>query len=183
MGSYGQTVVHFLISKANYRKLMDRYLKAEKKITLHLRPIALTLTRLSMGIIYLWFGLLKLFGISPAEELVVGATHWIGSRFFVITFLGYWEVAIGICFMFKKLNRLALVLFFLQVPGIFTPLFTNPEDCFTIFPFGLTLEGQYIFKNLVTISAALMLASYIHQSDTNVGGSHLFSSKPPSNKK
>jgi len=112
--------------------------------------------RYSLGSIYLWYGVLKLLGISPAEELVFRATHWIGVHDFV-TFLGFWEVAIGICFLVRKWAPVGLLLFFLHFPGTFLPLFTNPEDCFTSIPFGLTLEGQYIFKNLISFAAALTI--------------------------
>lgn len=114
-----------------------------------------------MGVIYLWYGMLKVLGISPVEELVYHATHWLGTHQFVI-FLGFWEVAIGLFLIIKRFNRLGLLLLFLQFPGTFLPLFLNPEDCFTIFPFGLTLEGQYIFKNLVLISVGFVLVGSLH---------------------
>lgn len=121
---------------------------------------AITLLRLSMGIIYFWYGILKIIGISPVEELVFKATHWIGTHHFVM-FLGFYEVLIGLFLAIKKFLRLGLILLFLQFPGTFLPLFFNPEDCFTFIPFGLTLEGQYIFKNLILISAGLVLISSI----------------------
>ena len=114
-----------------------------------------------MGIVYIWYGILKIAGISPAEELVFRATHWIGSHNFVV-FLGFFELLIGVCLAIKKFLRLGLILLFLQFPGTFLPLFLNPEDCFTLIPFGLTLEGQYIFKNLILIPAGLILISSLH---------------------
>jgi uncharacterized membrane protein YkgB len=115
-----------------------------------------------MGIIFLWYGLLKIIGISPIEELVNHATHWIGVHNFVF-FLGVWEVVIGVCLFVKKWNRLGLLLLFMQFPGTFLPLFLNPEDCFSIVPFGLTLEGQYIFKNLVLIASGLVIITSLQQ--------------------
>lgn len=114
-----------------------------------------------MGIIYLWYGALKVFGISPVEELVIRATDWVFSHEFVM-FLGVWEVLIGLFLMIKKCRRVGIFLLFTQFPGTFLPLFTNPEDCFTSFPFGLTLEGQYIFKNLILIAVGLYLISTLH---------------------
>jgi len=130
----------------------------EKKVSLFLKNRAITLLRLSMGIIYIWYGILKIIGISPVEELVFQSTHWIGTHNFVI-FLGFFEVLIGLFLVIKKFLRLGLILLFLQFPGTFLPLFLNPEACFTFIPFGLTLEGQYIFKNLILISGALILVS------------------------
>ncbi len=126
---------------------------------------SLRLLRYSMGIIYIWFGALKIFGISPAEELVYRATHWIGVHNFVI-FLGFWEVAIGLFLFIRKLNWLGLIFLFLQFPGIFLPLFLNPEDTFTAIPYGLTLEGQYIMKNLILLSAGLVLASRLKEDES-----------------
>ena len=79
-------------------------------------------------------------------------------------FLGFWEISIGLFLFIKKMNRIGLLLLFLQFPGTFLPLFLNPEDCFTIFPYGLTLEGQYIFKNLVLLSAGFILIGSLHNS-------------------
>jgi uncharacterized membrane protein YphA (DoxX/SURF4 family) len=137
------------------------YLEWEKKVSFFLKNKAITLLRLSMGFIYIWYGILKITGVSPVEELVFRATHWIGNHNFVIG-LGVFEVLIGLCLLIKKFLRLGLILLFLQFPGTFLPLFLNPEDCFTFMPFGLTLEGQYIFKNLILISGALILVSSLH---------------------
>lgn len=115
-----------------------------------------------MGIIYFWYGMLKVVDMSPVEELIERTTDWIGVRDFVF-FLGIWEVVIGICLFIRKLNRIGLILLFLQFPGTFLPLFLNPEDCFTIIPWGLTLEGQYVFKNLILLSAGLVLIGSLHK--------------------
>jgi hypothetical protein len=45
------------------------------------------------------------------------------------------------------------------MPGTFLPLVLRPEICFIDFPFNLTLEGQYIIKNLVLIGAAMVVGS------------------------
>ena len=111
---------------------------------------------IAFGIDYIWFGALKIFGSSPVEELVKRATAWAFSHQFVI-FLGFWEVMIGAFLIFKTFRKVGLYLLFLQFPGTFLPLITNPSDCFVNFPFVLTLEGQYIFKNLILIAASLVL--------------------------
>lgn len=147
--------------------LKNKYYFYETAFIHYLRKRSINLLRYAMGIVFLWYGLLKILGISPIEELVNHATHWIGVHNFVI-FLGVWEVVIGICLFVKKWNRLGLLLLFMQFPGTFLPLFLNPEDCFTIVPFGLTLEGQYIFKNLVLIAAGLVIITSLqHNSEHN----------------
>jgi uncharacterized membrane protein YkgB len=57
--------------------------------------------------------------------------------------------------LIPTLIRAGLFLLALQMPGTFLPLILLPEVCFTTFPFDLTLEGQYIVKNLVLIGAAM----------------------------
>lgn len=117
---------------------------------------SLTLLRFSLAIIFIWFGVLKLFGQSPAVELITKTVYWFDPNIF-IPILGIWEALIGICLLFPPLIRIGLLLLALQMPGTFLPLVLLPDVCFTSFPFDLTLEGQYIVKNLVLIGAGLVV--------------------------
>ena len=112
--------------------------------------------RISLAVIFIWFGALKPFGLSPAEDLIAKTVYWIPSDIF-IPILGWWEIIIGICLLLKPLLRFAIFLLFMQMSGTVLPLILLPEVCYTQFPFGLTLEGQYIIKNLIIISAALVI--------------------------
>jgi len=113
--------------------------------------------RLAIGIVFIWFGALKMIGtLSPAYDLVAATIYWLTPEI-IIPLIGLWEVAIGVAFLFPPLTRLALVLLAGQMPATFLPLVLLPEVCFTVFPFGLTLEGQYIIKNLVIIACALII--------------------------
>lgn len=114
------------------------------------------LLRLSLGILFIWLGALKPLGISPVNELVARTVHWPPPDVF-IPLLGYWEMLIGVGLLIRPLIRLALTLLFLQIIGTALPLVLLPEVCFAAFPLGLTLEGQYIVKNLVIISAAIVV--------------------------
>lgn len=118
------------------------------------------LLRFSLSIIFIWFGILKPLGLSPAAELVKRTVYFFPPELF-LSILGWWEVAIGVCLLFRPLIRFALLLLFLQMPGTMLPLVLLPEVCFTQFPFGLTLEGQYIIKNLVLISAAIVVGGTV----------------------
>jgi len=117
--------------------------------------------RFSMGIIFIWFGLLKCFGQSPVNDLVARTVYWFEPEVF-IPILGWWEAAIGFFFLFRKTIRLAIFLLFLQIGGTFLPLVILPELCFQKFPFVLTIEGQYIIKNLLIISAAIVIGGTVH---------------------
>ena len=66
--------------------------------------------------------------------------------------------------LYRPLIRAAVFLLFLQMPGTMLPLILLPDVCFTTFPYGLTMEGQYIIKNLVLIGAALVVGGTVRSS-------------------
>ena len=122
----------------------------------YLSKISLPVLRVSLGIVFIWFGALKLFGNSPAVEVITKTIYWFDPDIF-IPILGFWEMLIGICLLYTPLIRFGLFLLALQMPGTFLPLVLRPEICFIDAPFNLTLEGQYIIKNLVLIGAAMVV--------------------------
>lgn len=124
----------------------------------YLNKISLPVLRISLGIIFIWFGALKPFGNSPANDVITKTIYWFDPAVF-IPILGYWEILIGLCLLYKPAIRGGLFLLALQMPGTFLPLILRPEICFINFPFNLTLEGQYIIKNLVLIGAAMVVGS------------------------
>tara|TARA_A200000159_G_C7144579_1_gene264564 strand:- start:167 stop:604 length:438 start_codon:yes stop_codon:yes gene_type:complete len=132
-------------------------------VTQFMSKWGVTLLRYSLGIIYIWFGALKPMGLSPAQELVENTVYWFENPSTFVPILGIWEVIIGITMIIKPLIRISIILLFIQMPGTFLPLVLFPEVCFTNFPFGLTLEGQYIVKNLIIISAALVVGSTVRK--------------------
>lgn len=115
--------------------------------------------RYSLALIFIWFGILKPLGISPAEELVSRTIYWFNPSWF-LPFLGWWEVAIGICLLWRPLIRIGVFLLLLQLAGTFLPFLLLPEVVLGNSPFALTLEGQFILKNLVLIGAALVVGSH-----------------------
>lgn len=120
--------------------------------------------RFSLAIIFFWFGYLKLIDASPAQELVARTAFWVDADIFIIV-LGVWEMLIGLFLCFKALLRIAILLLFLQMPGTFLPLILFPEVCFENFPLELTMEGQYIIKNLVLISAAIVVGGTLREGE------------------
>ena len=131
-------------------------------IALFMQRHGMRLLRLSLAVVYIWFGILKPFHLSPATALVIKTTTWIPipPRIFV-PLLGWWEVAIGVGLLHRKLLRGALLLLFVQMPGTALPLLLLPRVCFTHFPYAPTLEGQYIIKNLTLISAAIVVGGTV----------------------
>jgi uncharacterized membrane protein YkgB len=123
--------------------------------------------RLSLAIIFIWFGFLKIINFSPAGQLVAKTVYWVDPSWFV-PFLGVWEVLIGLCFLYRPLVRVALLLLFPQMVGTFLPLILLPEVTFQMSnPLLLTMEGQYIIKNLLIITAAIVVGSKVREKETS----------------
>ncbi|MGD1946885.1 MAG: hypothetical protein ACFB0A_11650 [Croceivirga sp.] len=122
--------------------------------------------RISFAIIFFWFGILKPFGLSAAEGLLKSTVAWLpfGRPESWLKIIGWWEVIIGLTFLFRSTTRIAIALLFLQMVGTFMPLLFLPEVTFQenniLMP---TLEGQYIIKNLMIISAALVLGGKFYK--------------------
>ena len=145
-----------------FQTLFDRI---DLRITRWMARYSLGILRFGLGIIFIWFGALKLFpGLSPAEELVRNTIYFFDPDFF-LPILAIWEVLIGLGFLIglftNKFQRITILLLFLQMPGTALPLVLRPEVCWVNFPFVLTLEGQYIIKNLVIIGSALVLGATV----------------------
>ncbi|MEF8774127.1 MAG: hypothetical protein V5A23_09840 [Halobacteriales archaeon] len=116
--------------------------------------------RVSLGVVFVWFGALKVLGVSPAGELVARTVYFFPPEVFV-PMLGVWEVLIGVTFLYRPLIRVGILLLFLQMPGTFLPVVLLPDVVFATFPHALTVEGQYIVKNLVIIGAALVVGGTV----------------------
>ncbi|CAL66509.1 conserved hypothetical protein, membrane [Christiangramia forsetii KT0803] len=118
--------------------------------------------RYSLAIIFVWFGFLKVIGESPAEDVITATVFWLEPEAF-IPILGVWEVLIGLFLCLKKTIRLAILLLIFQIPGTFLPIVFLPEIIFTEFPLQLSMEGQYIIKNLLIISAAIVVGGSVRE--------------------
>lgn len=116
-----------------------------------------TLLRVSLALVFGWFGLLKLTSLCPLGGFICRTLPFL-SPSGCLALLGAWETVIAICLVVPPLFRLGLLLLLLHLPGTFLPLVVLPNECFGPFPYGLTLEGQYILKNLVLASGALVIS-------------------------
>jgi len=141
--------------------LEERFDRLDRAITGWMARYGLVILRIGLGIVFFWFGALKLVpGLSPAEDLVRATVYFIDPDIF-LPMLAVWEMAIGLGLIAGKFMRLTLLLLFLQMPGTALPLVLKPDAVWTTFPYGLTLEGQYIVKNLVLIGAGLVLGGTV----------------------
>jgi len=127
---------------------------------------AIALLRISLGLVYLWFGALKFFpGMSPAQDLAGRTIALLSFGLIVpgiaVLLLAVLESAIGLALVSGRWLRVTLLLLLGQMMGTLTPLLLFPHETFTSFPFAPTLEGQYIIKNLVLVSAAFVLGGTV----------------------
>jgi uncharacterized membrane protein YkgB len=128
-----------------------------------LRPflarIGVPLLRISVGVVFLWFGLLKIFDVSPVSGLVAKTIYWFDPDL-VVPALGAVEVFVGLCLLADRLMRIALPLLVLQMAGTFLVLVLLPDVAFRDGnPLLLTVEGEFVIKNLVLLSAGLVIGS------------------------
>ncbi|MBL7723777.1 MAG: DoxX family protein [Chitinophagaceae bacterium] len=135
-------------------------MKNESRISISNR--SLTVLRCSIGIIYIWFGMLKFFhGYSPAEDLAINTIHKLTAGLIPaqtsILLLAIWEVALGILLLTGLFIRKLLLFLLLHMFCTFTPMLFFPDLSFKVAPYGFTLVGQYIMKNIIIISAAWVL--------------------------
>ncbi|MEM9361736.1 MAG: hypothetical protein AAGA43_03825 [Bacteroidota bacterium] len=132
----------------------------DQAIAQRMRKWGIPAVRISFAIIFFWFGILKPFGLSAATDLLKATVAWLpfGDPDTWLIVIGWWEVIIGVTFLFRQTTRIAIALLFLQMLGTFMPLVFLPEVTFQDGNYLLpTLEGQYIIKNVMIISAALVL--------------------------
>jgi len=136
----------------------------ESCVTSWMAQNTVLLTRVALGLIFFWFGILKFFpGESDATELAAKtiSTLCFGlvSHAVSIPILASWECLIGVGLLAGKFLRVTLVLLFLQMPGTFLPLIFFPSETWNHFPYSPTLLGQYIIKNLVLLCAGLLVGA------------------------
>lgn len=146
--------------------VVERFDSVDRAITRWMAKHGVTLLRWSIGVIFVWFGALKLVpGLSPADEIAtdtaMAITFDLFTEDFVRVALAILEIAIGVGLLLGRFLRLTLLLLFGQMAGTLTPLFLFPERIWTDFPFVLTLEGQYIVKNAVLISAGIVIGATV----------------------
>jgi uncharacterized membrane protein YkgB len=140
--------------------------RLDARVTAWMARHGITMLRVSLGIVFLWFGALKFFpGLSPATDLAARTVSALSfgtvSPALSIPVLATWECLIGLGLIAGKYLRTTLFLLAVQMLGTLTPLALFPGEVFTRFPYAPTLEGQYIIKNVVLVSAAIVVGATV----------------------
>ncbi len=124
---------------------------------------SITFLRISLGLVFLGFGILKFFDRSPAqhlaerttEALTFGLIYGVAAGILVAAL----ECGIGICLITGRQIRLGLALLAVTLVGILSPLVLFPDDLFAGKDHAPTLEGQYVLKDIVLLASGLVIAA------------------------
>lgn len=148
---------------ANIRTALN---SADIAITRWMARVGIALLRMSLGLVFLWFGALKfLRDLSPAQELATRTIHTLSGGLVeasvFLPLLAGWECVIGIGLLMGRGIRGTLLLLYVQMLGTLTPIILFPDELFTRIPYAPTLEGQYIIKNLVLMSAGIVVGATV----------------------
>ena len=160
----------------------SRFDALDAAITAYLARYGITVIRVGLGFIFLWFGALKFVpGMSPAEDLATRTIEHLTlgtvGPAVSLPMLATWECAIGLGLLTKRFLRATLLLLAVQMVGTAMPLILFPAETFTRFPLAPTLEGQYIIKNVVRIGAAMVIGATVRGGRLTTeppGGDHIF---------
>ena len=146
------------------RKVKNQIQRMENRLLQLADIYSYSILRMSIGIIYVLFGVLKFFpSHSPAEKLAVDTIEILSFGFVsgspALLSLAAFETGIGLCLLFNCRLRLAIYVAIGHMLGTFLPLFLFPEQAFAGHPLSLSLVGQYIIKNFVVTGAFFVLYS------------------------
>lgn len=146
--------------------LNQRFDRLDTRITAWMVRHSITLLRIGLGVVFFWFGALKFFpGLSPAQDLaartIEALTFGLVGPALSVPILAAWEVLIGLGLIVGRWMRVTLLLLAVQMLGTITPLLLFPAEVFTLAPLAPTLEGQYIIKNVVLVTGALVIGATV----------------------
>lgn len=125
-----------------------------------LHRYGLGMLRAGLGGVFVWFGILKVIGLSPAAALVVGVLPFPAGGWFVPA-LGWAEVALGLWLMSGRARALALPVLTAHLCGTFAVLVLTPSVAFAHSnPLLLTLVGEFVVKNVVLLAGVVVVTTH-----------------------
>lgn len=137
--------------------------KVDDTIIDFLRRWSIVVLRVSVAVVFIWFGALKVFDVTPVADLVGDTVYWVDPDWFVPV-LGVFEIAVGVGLLVRRYLRTVLGLFALQMVGTFLVLVIQPDVAFQDGnPLLLTVEGEFVVKNLVLLSAGMVMGATVRR--------------------
>jgi uncharacterized membrane protein YkgB len=140
----------------------------DRKIVGFLSEYSILFLRLALAVTFIWFGVLKVIGSSPVADLVAQTLPWLPPEI-VVPIIGVWEIFVGFGLLTRFALRVTLLFFFVQMAGTFLVLATQPELAFQNGnPLLLTTIGEFVIKNLVLVSAGLVIGATVRKPSETV---------------
>lgn len=152
------------VARVQPRSVLHRALQRldsiESWIVPVLRRVSVPLLRGSLALVYVWFGALKLAGVTPVADLVAASVPWLDRSWFVPA-LGLVEILLGAALLVGRFLTIISLILVGHLAGTFLVLVMQPE---LAFQHGnlllLTTVGEFVVKNLVLASAAVAVAAW-----------------------
>lgn len=139
--------------------VLQKFRTVEDQVTVELRRISLPLLRCAFGVVFFWFGALKVVGVSPVGDFVAGTLPWF-DRAWLLPVLGLFEMAIGVGMIAGRALFLVCAVLVGHLTGTFLSLLMQSDLIFQDGnPLLLAADGEFVMKNTVFIAAALVLAA------------------------
>jgi len=127
--------------------------------------------RVAIGALFVWFGALKVLGYKSATS-VIAETVYVGAPEVTVTILGLWEIAIGLCLIHRPLARVAVALIAIRLPGTALALLVRRDVCWTDDWLVPTIQGQYLVKDMILFSAAMIIGGAVREEKRRPGVRH-----------
>ena len=140
--------------------------RAEQAILLALRRFSLPALRIALGIVFIWFGALKLIGATPIADLVTAVMPFLPEDLAVVG-LGVFEALVGLGMIVGRFLPWLCALMVGHLTGTFLIFFVRPDLAYDGNPLFLTMEGEFAAKNMVLIAASLVVAAFCTRPEEN----------------
>ena len=142
-------------------RVRDEARKTDDRVRKVLRRGSIPALRIALGVVFIWFGALKVAGESPVSDLVARTVYWFDPDV-VVPALGSVEIVVGVLLLANRFLRVALGLFAAQMVGTFLVFVVLPDVAFRNGnPLKLTVEGEFVVKNLVLLAAGMVVGSQL----------------------
>ena len=126
----------------------------------HILKWAVPLLRVALATILLWFGLTKVLDLGAFSSLNSSIFSFFPDPIF-LSVAGVIEIIVGLCLLLNFLTREMIVVLWFQMAGVLLSFMLNPSIFFlhnnTFF---LTVEGEFVIKNLLLIASSVMLFAH-----------------------
>ncbi len=126
---------------------------------------ALLLLRYSLAFIFLWFGLLKLFGVSPVVDVIAKAYPFIANNLALFLLLAVIEIVLGVGILIPRAAILSAWVMIGHLLVATLGVLFSPQAFVSHFPF-LSIVGEFVIKNFVLIAGAMIII--VHQKDLKI---------------